>query len=204
MSGRSSCLHNRIYSARPRRTTSRRPAWTTSVGTKASSLLVQQAVLLSWGSAHTEMSGGGLHDRVVARLTRCPRGERPDVAIRSPQSASPWLRGRVWRHVGSDRTSPHPRRGKALLTLLCILRQPVHRSAPCPLRTAGIPNRPLAATESGQRRDHCEDGRAALADHAPPQPSIGNEEDDAASRHKGTAIDEKRAADTFVPGVVRG
>jgi hypothetical protein len=51
--------------------------------------------------------------------------------------------------------------------------------------------------------EHRNERRAALADHAAPQPSVGDEQDDAARRHEGTAIDQERSTDALVPGVVR-
>src|SRR5215212_8127637 len=59
---------------------------------------------------------------------------------------------------------------------------------------------PLALHE---RRDEGDERRSALADHAPPQPAVGNEQYDAARSHEGAAVDNERSTDALIPGVLR-
>lgn len=58
---------------------------------------------------------------------------------------------------------------------------------------------PLALHE---RRDEGDERRSALADHAPPQPAVGNEQYDAARSHEGAAVDHERSTDALIPGVL--
>jgi hypothetical protein len=52
-----------------------------------------------------------------------------------------------------------------------------------------------------QRRDEGDERRSALADHAAPQPAVGNEQYDAARSHEGAAVDHERSTDALIPGV---
>ena len=57
---------------------------------------------------------------------------------------------------------------------------------------------PLALHE---RRDEGDERRSALADHAAPQPAVGDGQYDAARSHEGAAVNHERSTDALIPGV---
>ena len=86
-----------------------------------------------------------------------------------------------------------------MLSVFAITATSAGSPAPGP-RCAPAALDPLALHE---RRDEGDERRSALADHAAPQPTVGNEQYDATRSHEGAAVDHERSTDALTPGVLR-